>query len=334
MAKKTPILYPATIFNVFKPANMTSFDVVRSFKKNLPPGLGKIGHLGTLDPFASGVLLLAAAGASRINQYVHELLPKTYLAIGRLGLSSDTGDRAGTISKRLPADPSLDQKLSQLDPASLEAMLRQKFVGEYWQGPPAFSATKHQGVPLYQWAREGVMIEKAPVKRHIHDIHVVKFCYPFLSLRVTVSSGTYIRTLFEDCSSFLGGEGYLVGLLRESIGPLHMNTSMRRSIWPKAAKNGEGEVFKVEDYGLRPDALLPFSECKLDGQNSSKFKNGLKLAITPAEVLPAGGGRETLGVNKIWVYSASGPLIGMGHYAEGNLSPLLNFSNGMAQIAP
>lgn len=99
MKKKNKSSYPPLIFNVFKPARMTSYDVIRHFKRNLPNGFGKIGHFGTLDPFASGVLMIGIGGAARLNDFIHEFMPKTYIATGKLGIDTPTGDYTSEISQ-------------------------------------------------------------------------------------------------------------------------------------------------------------------------------------------------------------------------------------------
>jgi tRNA pseudouridine55 synthase len=117
-------LIPPQVFNIFKPAKMTSYDVVRHFKRNLPPGYGKIGHFGTLDPFASGVLMIGIGGAARLNEFIHELLPKTYLAVGKLGIETPTGDYMSEIIQR---DDSI-----YLKKVSLENLSKKKFVKNFW----------------------------------------------------------------------------------------------------------------------------------------------------------------------------------------------------------
>ena len=122
------------VFNVYKPEGMTSTDVVRHFKYHLPKGFGKIGHFGTLDPFAEGVLLVAIGQAPKFNDYVHEEFPKTYLATGVLGIESPTGD--------LTADEELLKVVDCPDftEKDLESIIG-SFLGDYSQSPPAFSAT-------------------------------------------------------------------------------------------------------------------------------------------------------------------------------------------------
>src|SRR5690606_11567719 len=193
MKNKNRALFPPLIFNVFKPARMTSYDVVRHFKRHLPSGFGKIGHFGTLDPFASGVLMIGICGAARLNDFIHDSMPKTYLAVGKLGIETPTGDYTSEIIQR---DESLylRPEIARFPATFIEQRLRDKVLGEYWQAPHKYSAAKFQGRNLHEWAREGVEIKKAPVRREVFKIEVVKYAFPYLSLRVEVSSGTYVRT--------------------------------------------------------------------------------------------------------------------------------------------
>ncbi|MEE2742788.1 MAG: tRNA pseudouridine(55) synthase TruB, partial [Bdellovibrionota bacterium] len=164
------------ILNVLKPTKITSSVVVNRFKRLLPKGK-KIGHFGTLDPFACGVLMLGIAGGSRLNDFVHKYLPKTYLALGKLGFNTETGDITGQVINEKPHENNFNK-------SHLQALLREKFIGPYWQAPPAFSAVKHKGKALYKWAREGEVIKKEPVLRQVYSLDVVSSNGPFVLFRV------------------------------------------------------------------------------------------------------------------------------------------------------
>ncbi|WP_417335190.1 tRNA pseudouridine synthase B [Halobacteriovorax marinus] len=253
------------VFNVYKPEGMTSTDVIRHFKYHLPKGFGKIGHFGTLDPFAEGVLLVAIGNAPRFNDYIHDQYPKTYLATGILGVESPTGD--------LTVEES-ELKYSEVSPFAEDDLARilNDFKGDYLQSPPAFSATKHKGKALYEWAREGVIIEKPPVQRFIHLLELVKLDELSLTIRVTASSGTYIRVLFEDIAKKLGTHGALKSLVRESIGPAHISNSIAQENWPT-----RGEEYELSKYAQRVDRCLEFSPIELSSDEGHKFFNGLPL---------------------------------------------------------
>ena len=161
MAKKPICLVPPRIFLVNKPRGLHSGDVLKHFKYNLPLGFGKIGHLGTLDPFAEGLLLIAIGQAARLSFLFEEILSKTYFASGVFNSSSTTGDCDGEIT--------MSEKVKL--PSSIEINnICEEFIGDYWQAPPHFSASKHNGKALYKYAREGILISKPPVKRTIYQI--------------------------------------------------------------------------------------------------------------------------------------------------------------------
>lgn len=303
-------LFPPTIFNVFKPARMTSYDVVRHFKRNLPNGFGKIGHFGTLDPFATGVLMIGIGGAARLNDLIHESMPKTYLAVGKLGVETPTGDYTGEIIQR---DESLylTQEIARLPKAFLEERFREKFLGPYMQAPHKYSAAKFMGKNLHEWAREGVEIKKEAVQRFIHSIEVVRYQFPYLSLRVTVSSGTYVRTLFTDMCQDLGTIGTLVALVREKVGGAQLDNALYMRQWPFDRDPA------VMERGLSPLTVLPFPVVELAEKEALGFKNGAFLKY------------EDLGLQAekhVWMKDNSGKLLGLAERVDERfLKPKINF---------
>ena len=215
---------PPRIFLVNKPRGIHSGDVLKHFKYHLPRGFGKIGHLGTLDPFAEGLLLVAVGQPLGLAFSFEELLTKSYYAKGIFHWKSSTGDSDGELSSSTNKGlPSFDKILEVCN----------SILGEYWQSPPHFSAAKHEGKALYKYAREGVLIDKPPVRRVIHDINDFELmnngaecCF-----EVEVSSGTYIRTLFEDLCKKLGTVGYLEGLIRTKIGDVELAAALKKKNW-------------------------------------------------------------------------------------------------------
>lgn len=285
MGKKSKaVTWPPTIFNVFKPARMTSYDVIRHFKRNLPDGYGKIGHFGTLDPFASGVLLIGVAGAARLNDYIHEHAPKTYLAIGKLGVETPTGDLTVSPSQ---VDESLylTCEISKFSTDFIEKQLQEKFIGDYWQAPHKYSAAKFEGKTLHEWAREGVEIKKEKKLRHIHSLEVVKYQFPYLSIRVTVSSGTYVRTLFSDCANYLGTIGTLVSLVREKIGHANLKNCLKKSMWPDKTLKLD---WNYNEYSISPWKLLDYPTTTLTPKNAKLFLNGVQLRSDQFESINSG----------------------------------------------
>jgi tRNA pseudouridine55 synthase len=273
MKNRNKSSFPPLIFNVFKPARMTSYDVIRHFKRNLPNGFGKIGHFGTLDPFASGVLMIGIGGAARLNDFIHEFMPKTYIATGKLGIETPTGDYTSEVTQ---VDDSLylKQEISQFPATFLESRFKEKFLGDYLQAPHKYSAAKFMGKNLHEWAREGVDVKKEQVLRHIYSIEVLRYAFPYLSIKVTVSSGTYVRTLFSDMCNDLGTIGSLISLVRESVGGVSTQSSLHKKDWP------EEKSEKVISRGIKVQEVLPFPRFILNPAQALSFRNGafLKLA--------------------------------------------------------
>lgn len=304
------------IFNAFKPPRASSFDVVRHFKKKLPKGYGKIGHFGTLDPFASGVLMLGVNGAAKLNDFIHEYLPKTYLAIGKLGVQTETGDLTEGPGQ-LDNSDYLQQTISKFDVEFIENFLREKFLGEYWQAPHKYSAAKFEGKALHKWAREGVEIKKEKKKRFIYKIEVVKYAFPYLIVRCEVSSGTYIRTLFSDMANKLGTLGALVSLVRESVGPCSLDSAIAKKQWPN------GQDWDFETYGIPVDDVLPFGEIHFAQKEAMLYSNGVKLKLNRAKkVIPS-----PMSEIYYWIKSEDKKLLGLGKVVDDEILTQFNFSS-------
>lgn len=296
---------------------MTSYDVIRHYKKNLPQNFGKIGHFGTLDPFACGVLLIGIGGAARLNDLIHEYLPKTYLAIGKLGVETATGDMTSPITQS-DSSAYLKQEIGSFSKEFIQEQLRQKFLGEYMQAPHQYSAAKFMGKKMHEWARKGVEIKKEEVRRFVYSIEVVKYSFPYLSVRVKVSSGTYVRTLFSDMSNYLGTIGCLVSLVRESVGHLDSKTALLRAKWPKE----RAESFY--SHGIEVDKALPFSHYKFKPFEAKLFSNGVTLEMKRAEFLKEG----TLKNDYAWMYDEAGNCLGLSKIENDSFKPFINYSAG------
>lgn len=300
-------LFPPLVFNVFKPAGMSSYDVVRHFKRNLPNGFGKIGHFGTLDPFACGVLMIGISGAARLNDFIHDELPKTYLAVGKLGLETPTGDHTSEPSQ-IDDSLYLKQEIASFSRDFIEERLREKFLGDYWQAPHKYSAAKFEGRNLHEWARDGIEVKKEPVLRKVHHIEVVRYVFPYLSVRVAVSSGTYVRTLFSDMARYLGTLGSLIALVRESVGEVSTSSALKLQGWPK----GKEESFL--EQGIRIDRILPFPQLELDASQVTAFRNGAFLK------------NLSLGESEYyWIISQEGALLGLAQKFGEEIRPKINF---------
>lgn len=321
---KKQALFPPLVFNIFKPARITSYDVVRHFKRHLPMGFGKIGHFGTLDPFASGVLMVGICGAARLNDFIHEYLPKTYLAVGKLGIETPTGDYTSEIVQR---DESLylTREIAALPREFIEEKLREKFLGDYWQAPHKYSAAKFMGKNLHEWAREGVEVKKEPVLRKVYKISVVKYQFPYMSVRVEVSSGTYVRTLFTDMCNYLGTLGSLISLVRESVGPVTYKTALHKQNWPL------DKQVEIISSGMKIEDVLPFSKYRLDEKQTLAFRNGAFLRPNDLNLEVKSEMSDTY----FWMTDTEGKLLGLSEKTfPDEIKPKINFhSEAQAELS-
>lgn len=199
---------------VDKPVGMTSHDVVQAIRNGT--GLRRAGHTGTLDPRASGVLVILVGPAVRLSEYV-SASDKRYQAIIRLGGSTDTFDAEGLVT------PTKDPV--NVTEAQFETAL-QTFVGEIEQTPPPYSAVKVQGRKAYEMAREGEEVELVPRKITVHHLEVLEWAPPEVVIDVHCSSGTYVRSLANDLGVMLGCGAYLVGLRRTKSGRFSLRDSV------------------------------------------------------------------------------------------------------------
>ena len=197
---------PSGYLLVNKPEGISSFDCIRRLRSKT--GWRKFGHTGTLDPMASGLMILLSGKATK-QADTFSRMDKCYTAGVTLGAISDTGDKEGVLNKVSSAEPSLDE---------LEAAL-EKFVGTISQKPPRYSAIKLDGVRAYNLARAGKSFDIPSREVVIHKITLRKFEYPLLEIEALVSSGTYIRSLAHDLGEQLGTGAYLTSLVRTSVGP-------------------------------------------------------------------------------------------------------------------
>ncbi|MCH8018539.1 tRNA pseudouridine(55) synthase TruB [candidate division KSB1 bacterium] len=201
------------ILNINKPVGWTSFDVVKKIRGQL--NIKKVGHAGTLDPFATGVLLICTG---RATKKVEDLmnLKKEYIARIEFGKTTDSYDLTGTILSERSAD--------NLELENINQVIKQ-FHGEIYQTPPMYSAVKVNGERLYKLARRGEVVERKPRKIRIYQTDVINFRNPFLKLRIVCSRGTYIRALANDMGEILGCGGYLTSLTRTRVGDYKLEDS-------------------------------------------------------------------------------------------------------------
>ena len=201
--------------NVNKPSGMTSHDVVSFLRRNLK--IKKIGHTGTLDPMANGVLPIAVGDATRLIQYLSD--DKEYVATVKFGVSTDTYDKEGEIvstSDKIVEQAELDDALNQ-------------FRGEILQKPPIYSALKKNGKKLYEYAREGKEVEIEARKVTIEKLDLLSLENNVAKLRVKCSKGTYIRSIAHDLGEVLGCGGHLISLTRTIAGDFKIENSIELS---------------------------------------------------------------------------------------------------------
>lgn len=251
--------------NIDKPSGLTSHDVVARIRRLSRQR--RIGHAGTLDPAATGVLVVALGGATRLVEYVQHRTLKRYLATVCLGVTTTTDDADGEIIARQPVPP--------LDAAIIEQALA-PLRGITWQTPPMYAALHYQGRRLYELARAGVTVEMSPRQVHIERLELVEYNSPLLRLDVVCSSGTYIRALARDLGAALGCGAHLTALRRTAVGAFRVEDAV-----PLYAL--EEEVHADAHEALRQRLLPPeiavadWHTLRLDEEQSRRIRHGLAI---------------------------------------------------------
>jgi len=211
--EQSDIIIPA-----YKPVGLSTYDLIRIYKRK-NNFCGKIGHGGTLDPFACGLVLLLLGKETKKFDEI-KFWQKTYVAGIKLGSHSTTGDIEGSITENLCHNIDYKELKSRLNEILPE------FIGEIEQKVPSFSAAKQNGKPLYELARSGAKIIEKYKKVKIQGIEFIALKYPLLTIRVKCSGGTYIRQLAEDIGNKLNTKAYLYFLQRETIGDYNIKNSL------------------------------------------------------------------------------------------------------------
>ncbi len=199
---------------VDKPSGMTSNDVVARVRR--ATGIKKVGHAGTLDPLATGALVVAVGPVTRLIRFIQDQ-PKEYRATALFGVATDTLDSDGAVLNREPME---------FSPEELDAVAA-RFVGRINQVPPMVSALKHKGRRLYELAREGEVVEREARPVEIHELEIEEVGtgpYPEVRFRVVCGKGTYVRSLADDLAAALGGCAHLTALRRTRTGSLDVET--------------------------------------------------------------------------------------------------------------
>ena len=286
------------ILNVAKPIGLSSFQVVRSIGRL--PGIVKIGHGGTLDPAADGVLPVLVNAATRLADFVH-LWPKTYVATAVFGFTSDTYDREGSIT---PAgDP------GQVTGATIEGQLP-FFTGTIAQVPPMFSALKQGGEALYRKARRGETVVRAPRTIQVDLIRLLDYHAETATARLQIvcGQGTYVRSLVHDLGQRLAIGAYLSGLRRTAYGPLRWEDAVTPTALGEAADEWSRWLLPLE---------LPIRDwpgLRLDPEDAEAVTQGRSIPAPDGE-----GGRYRL-------LDATGRLLGWGVLEAGRVRPKAVFA--------
>ena len=260
---------PAGFLVMDKPRGWTSHDAVDAARRWL--GTRRVGHLGTLDPLATGVLPLAVRDATKLAPFLQGG-EKSYVGTIRLGEETDTLDAEGRTLRRhegpLPAE------------AEVEAALA-RFLGEILQLPPMFSAVKHQGVPLHRLARQGRVVERSEKRVRIDRIAMRRFAPPDLDFEVDCSAGTYVRALAHDLGQSLGCGAHLLGLRRTRSGPFTIEMAHGADRLAQAAEKGE-----LESLLVPPVNALGLAALRLSGDEASRVRHGGEIPAPEPPIAP------------------------------------------------
>ena len=291
------------ILVVDKEIGPTSHDVIMSMRSIL--NMRRIGHCGTLDPLASGILLVCLGVFTRLNEWL-SACEKEYEATFFLGATSDTGDAQGHITPgQNISEPARDEIVQQV----------QSFAGTLEQVPPVFSAIKVQGIRSYELARRKLAVPLKARKVHISKIEILDYDFPHLSLRVVCSRGTYIRSLASDLGEQLGCGGYVQALRRSRVGKMGLDMAMTLEQVREVCNSGDLARHFVAPHS----ALDNLSQIILNPHELKRFVHGSSVSIKP---------ECALGDTMVFaVYDPDMHLYGIGKWEnkEGDLKPLKVF---------
>lgn len=296
------------ILPVEKGRGVTSFQVVAHLRRLLRAP--RVGHGGTLDPEATGVLPILIGEATKLTPYLTEL-DKEYLAVVRLGVMTDTLDTTGTVLTTQP--------VPALDAGAIEAALA-RFVGVIDQVPPMYSAVRRGGRRLYELAREGVEIERASRAVTVYAITLEGFALPELTLRVRCGKGTYIRTLAADLGAALDCGGALASLVRTRVGPYTLADAVP---WADLREARHGNLLWAR---VRPadSALGSLPAAPLDPTAAARFIHGQTVAV------------PGIADGQVRVYGSPGAFLGVGLARAGWVKPerLIHADPARSRVLP
>ena len=297
------LLLPPGVFNVHKEKGFTSHDVVAVIRKIT--GIKRVGHTGTLDPNATGVLPICVGRATKLSDYLMGK-DKTYIAEVVLGITTDSGDMTGNVLSRKNADCSENEVT--------DAVLSFKFSNkaEYLQIPPMYSAIKIGGKKLYELARKGEVVERQPRPVIIHDIRVLEFFSGgsrFL-IEVNCSKGTYIRSLCMDIGEVLGTGAAMGDLIRTKSGGFSIENAVKLADIKAAAEKGD-----LKDLLIGVEKAFPCPVVYVGDSAVNLARNGASIDCACVR-----GGEALRGGEKYWL-AAEGGVIGLFYVRQNKLFP-------------
>ena len=208
-------LSAGAIFLIDKPLEWSSFDVVKFLRKRIR--VKKVGHAGTLDPLATGMLILCCGKATKSISLIQDL-PKTYVGEITFGKATSTYDAEGEVTE--------EKEWDHITESSIVKVLDEEFMGTVEQIPPMYSALKYGGKKLYELARKGEEVVRLPRQVTFHEQEILNFDPPKLTLKIKCSKGTYIRSLARDLGEALNSKGFLSGLERTAIGHFRVDDAL------------------------------------------------------------------------------------------------------------
>jgi tRNA pseudouridine55 synthase len=278
---------------VVKASGPTSHDVVDKARRAL--GERRIGHTGTLDPMAEGLLLLCVGHATRLQQFLLGW-PKTYQGVVRLGFATTTYDREGEAAEPRGAVPGLDRETL--------AGLERRFSGTFEQVPPPYSAKKIDGKKLYELARSGQTVEIAPKAVTVHSLELRSDREAEITLEISASTGFYVRSLAHDIGRVLGCGGYLHHLRRLKIGPYDTDHALPQQALDDA--RDPSQIAGSAAWIPIEKALLPFPSLTINAAAAERFVHGQEVVVFRSideELAPA---------DHVAVHAPDGSMIGVG----------------------
>ncbi|KPJ97971.1 MAG: hypothetical protein AMK71_12165, partial [Nitrospira bacterium SG8_35_4] len=283
------------IINLNKPRDITSHDAVSQVKRILKAK--KVGHAGTLDPLATGVLIICVNRATRLASYFSDQ-DKEYRAVMKLGETTDTQDAYGTvIEKKYPLD---------IDEENIKnALLSLK--GTILQNPPMFSALKHKGTPLYKLARKGIEVERRAREITIREIELLDIDLPFVTFMTVCSKGTYIRTICDDVGKKLGTGAHLFQLERTAVGDFHISNSATIE-----ELDADKEKIALKGIYSMDEALAWMPEVKINASLVGSVKNGAPLRVDQCNI----SSHDLQSAKGIRIKSPENKLLAVGIYSQ------------------